>query len=442
MSTTHKVAPADATWLQMDRPENPMMITGVLWFDTPVSYDEVLDVLRERLVDRYPKFAMRIQADSGGHLSWAPDPVFDLAAHVDVVALPAPGGKAMLERYVAQVMSTRLDPDRALWHAELIEDFEGGSALVVRLHHVIADGISLARVLLQLADDHEGDGPRDATARSTLAQAGRLLRRVWGDHGLFDLSRWTDLARFGTAGVAEVGHLLALPADPHTPLRGQLGVRKVAGWMSPIALDRVKAVGRSLRATVNDVLLTALAEALSDVLHAQDSGVEQVRTFIPVNLRPLDAPIPRELGNHFGLVVLGLPLGRMGPRQRLADMKARMDALKGGPQALVTFGILQGLAEAPDVVERGLVSFFAAKASLITTNVPGPTEHLWIKGHRVDGILCWVPQSAAVGLGVSILSYAGQVRVGVAGDAGILGDAQTLVEAYERAFEALEQAGR
>jgi hypothetical protein len=84
-----RVAPADATWLMMDEPINPMMITGILWFGEPVDQVRLLDTLQRRLVDRYPKFASRIVHHAGVPY-WEPDPDFDLLAHVHRAALPAP----------------------------------------------------------------------------------------------------------------------------------------------------------------------------------------------------------------------------------------------------------------------------------------------------------------------------------------------------------------
>jgi WS/DGAT/MGAT family acyltransferase len=430
-----RVAGADRTWWQVDRPENPMMITGLMWFATPVTEDELLAVLQERLVDRYPKFAARI-VHEGGRALWDDDPTFDLRAHLTRVRLPSPGGQAALEAWVAHRMSTRLDRERPLWHVDLVEDVEGGSAIVVRLHHVVADGISLARVLLQLADGAEADAPR--RRRGVLDRAREAFAR--GAEVVGDLDRWIELARLGAASAASAARLLALPPDPPSVLDGDLGARKVAAWMAPLALDRVKAVGRRHGATVNDVLMTALSLALGAWLREGGDDVDEVRSFVPVNLRPLDRPVPRELGNQFGLVVLALPLRVVDPLDALAEMKRRMDTIKRSPEAIVTYGVLHALPAAPDGLEPALVDFFARKASLITTNVPGPRERLRIAGHEVTGILCWVPQSAGVSLGVSILSYAGEVRVGVAGDARRVPDPHALVRAYEAAFAALEVA--
>lgn len=441
MTTRVRVDAADAAWWSMDRPENPMMITGILWFDGPIDTATIRTVLSERLVARYPKFAMRIVHDRAWPM-WEPDPNFDIDAHLHRSALPAPGGKAQMEALVAQRMSTRLDPDAALWHADLIEGFESGPALVMCIHHVLADGISLARVLLGLADGAAEPVPEPRPSVG-LAQEGAWLARraaAIGSGWLNDPSELADAARRAGGAAMNLAHLIAMPPDPPSVIRGELGARKVAAWMAPLPLDRVKALGRRLDATVNDVLLAALALGLGAYLRSRGDRVHELRTFVPVNLRPLDRPVPRELGNQFGLVLLGLPVGLTDPRVCLTELKRRMDTIKDSPEALITFAVLQAMAGTPDVFERWLIDFFGAKVSMITTNVPGPRTPVKVGGVTVAGLLFWVPQSASVGLGISIISYAGQVRVAVAGDAHRIPDPNALVAAYEAAFARLEES--
>lgn len=439
MAGRSRISGADFSWWQMDASNNPMMITGLMWFDTVLDHQDLLDLLRERMVERFPKFSQRVVTDGSGRAFWEDDPHFDVAHHVSRVGLPAPGGKEGLELFVSQTLSSRLDPDRALWHVDLVDGLYDGSAIVVRLHHVIADGISLARVLLQLADASD-DGPKKKRkAQVGLAGVARRVRKAVeaGSHWITDPQELASLAKRTWEGAAALTHLATMPADPPSPLRGPLGVRKVAGWMPPIDLDEVKRVGKAHQATVNDVLLAVLGLALRRYLADRDCEVDQLRTFVPFNLRPPNKPIPADLGNQFGLVILELPLHTDDPLEALASMKQRMDAIKRSPEAVVTYGVLQAMAEAPEVGKQAMLDFFGAKASMITTNVPGPRQPLHLAGHEVKGIMCWVPQSADVGVGVSILSYAGTVRMGVAGDANLIPDPHALVSAYEDAFEAL-----
>ncbi|MFP2911078.1 WS/DGAT domain-containing protein, partial [Pyxidicoccus sp. 3LFB2] len=246
-----------------------------------------------------------------------------------------------------------------------------------------------------------------------------------------------DLVRQGARGLAAMGKLLVIPQDPHTPLRGPLGNEKRAAWSDPVPLEQVKAVGRTLGGTVNDVLLAAVTGALRRYLESRGVAPEDLHALVPVNLRPLDEPVPRELGNRFGVVFLRLPVHISNPRRRLLELAKRMGQVKRSPEAVLTFGALEMLGYAPAPIERTMVDAFGSKATLVATNVPGPREAVSVAGTKLGGLTFWVPQAGHLGLGVSLFSYAGQVTVGVAADAGRMPDPHALIRAFHDEMEAL-----
>lgn len=149
------IGPVDTIWLNMDRPENLMVIDSVMWFDEPVDWERLKQVLQHRLVDRYPVFSQRpVDPSLGlGLPHWEDDPDFSLAHHVHHRTLPQPGNELALQRYVEQQMHHTLDRGHPLWEVHLLDGFESGSAVVMRFHHALADGIALAQVMLSLTDD-------------------------------------------------------------------------------------------------------------------------------------------------------------------------------------------------------------------------------------------------------------------------------------------------
>jgi WS/DGAT/MGAT family acyltransferase len=193
---------------------------------------------------------------------------------------------------------------------------------------------------------------------------------------------------------------------------------------------------------VNDVLVAALAGALRRYLEGRSAAVEglEVNAVCPVNLRPLHEA--EQLGNRFGLIWLALPIGSADPLERLRLVKERMDALKRSPEPLVVFGILSALGVAPAEVSGPLVDLFGAKGTAVLTNVAGPRQAIYIAGGRIEDIMFWVPQSGRLGLGLSILSYDGRVRVGVASDRGLVPDPEAIADAFEAEFAALAEAAR
>ncbi len=452
-----RISTADVAWLQMDRPTNNMVVNGVMWFDEPVDWDRLRQVYQERFLGPYPKFRQRVAGSqlSLGRLRWEDDPDFDLDRHLLQSRLPAPGDRATLHRYVSQQMSRPLDRDRPLWEVHLIDGYNGGSAVFTRIHHAIADGIALIRLLLSMTDDQadeslflptdreEGARDRSLTARArglvsdAVRVSGQLAQESIGV--LKSPSRAIQLAELVSAGTTALGKDLLIPPDYRTVLKGQLGSAKHAMWSEPFDLASVKAIGRAHEATINDVVCAAVAGALRSYLQHRDSLTEEIRALVPFNLRPLDEPLPRNLGNKFGIVFLPLPVGIADRRERLAEIKRRMDAIKNSAEGVVAYGILSVIGMTPVQIEKVVVDLFASKGSLVLTNVPGPRQPVYLAGTKVAGIMGWVPSSGGVSLGMSIFSYDGDLTVGIAADARLVPDPERLVEAFNAELAALLQ---
>jgi WS/DGAT/MGAT family acyltransferase len=251
-----------------------------------------------------------------------------------------------------------------------------------------------------------------------------------------------DYAKQGTAGASALASVITYPSDPPTIFRGPLQIDKTVSWSVDISLDKVKAIKEVTKATVNDVLLTAMSGALRRYLVNRDQDVDGLnfRAAVPVNLRPLNKM--NELGNQFGLVFLSLPVGIEDPLDRLWELKKRMDHLKNSGEAIITFGMLKAVGATPAEIQKLVVNTFGTKATCVMTNVPGPKTHLFLGGKRVDDIMFWVPCSGRVGMGISIFSYAGNVRLGIATDRGLIPDPSNIIDGFYQEMEAFGELVR
>jgi diacylglycerol O-acyltransferase / wax synthase len=443
------LAPADTAWWRMEHPTNLMMITGVFMFPGPVLLRELRSVLQSRLL-RYPRFRQRV-VQPRFRLQppyWEEDPHFDINAHLHHVALPAPGDRETLQELVNDLMSTPLDYTKPLWQVHLVEGYGEGSALVCRLHHSIADGIALVRVLYTLTDtSREGrsDGQHEVVEsvdwqtslnpsdlNDVLSKTARYARTIVleGIRAATDPEQLVQVIRRGAEGSIALAHLLLLSPDSSTPLKGSLGVRKRCAWTDNIPLAEIKAIRRVTGSTVNDVLVAAISGALGRYLRQRGFATEGLnfRAVVPVNLRADEDAL--RLGNAFGLVFLSLPVGVVDPLDRLWELKRRMDEIKGTPEAVVAFGILTTIGLAPPEVHDAVVNMFEKKATTVITNVPGPAQQLFLAGQPISSMTFWVPQSGRLGLGISLLSYAGRVMVAVAVDEGLIPDPESIIEAF------------
>jgi WS/DGAT/MGAT family acyltransferase len=434
----------------MDEPTNLMTITAVLVLEDPMDVATLKELLRERFLG-FTRFRQRVRNPDGAP-AWELDPHFDLDQHVRRSALPGDADQDALKERVSELMSDPLDRSKPLWEMQLIEDYADGSAIIARLHHCIGDGMALLQVLLSLADEYfdpsrfpdTEERPhllpgvvRGAikTAQGTVATGQRLLTE--SAKSLINPSHALQRVKQGLSFGAALSKFLSLPRDSETLLKGDLGVAQRATWSEPLQLARIKRIGKVVNAKVNDVLLGAVAGALRYYFDARDdlTGTETVRALIPVNLRPPEQAF--RLGNRFGLVFLDLPVGLENRLERVLTVKQQMDEIKGSAEAIAALSILEGLGYVPLSVEETAVRHFTSRASAVMTNVPGPQEPLHLKGRRIQHIMPWVPRAGHVGLGVSIFSYDGEVRLGLACDAGLIPDPDRILDGFMREFDRL-----
>jgi WS/DGAT/MGAT family acyltransferase len=450
----------DRSWLRMDTPENPMMISSVLMFDQPIPIKRLKRTLEERFL-KFRRFRQRV-VDKGDKVYWEDDPLFDLDNHLHRIALPGKAGKDELQTLASDFNSTALDFRHPLWQIQYIDNYQGGCALLVRIHHCIADGISLVRVLLSLTDrspeprlEKVARPPASANkARGGVAsrflnrlvdsgQAGWQQARLFVDSVRQEPNYPIKLATAASGIAVDLVKLGLAPFEPDTSLKRQLVGRKNVAWAEPLALDDVKQCAKLLGGTVNDALLCAATGAFSRHLREQEQLVPEcgIRVAVPFNLRPLDQPI-ETLGNQFGLVLVCLPVEVSDPLMCFRQVQENMNRLKRSYQAQVTYSLLDLFGRGPDVLERRALKLLSNKASAVLTNVPGPRHPVYLAGSKLVQPMFWVPQSGNIGIGMSIFSYAGTVQFGITVDKGIPADPGAIVGHFRDSFHALHQAAR
>ncbi len=457
-----RMSRVDTAWLRMDNDVNLMMIVGV-WLLTPGI---TMEALRERITDKllkYERFRQKAVVDAMGAM-WVDDEHFDITRHVAPKSLhPEPGEseRHALQRACGDLAMTPLDPRHPLWQFHLIDHYEGGSALIARIHHCIGDGIALISVMLSITDGgtdppkrrkktHSEDAEPDWLSDAVLKPLTDLTVKAIGMYGggvaksidmlsnpQQPLLGSMDMARTGLKVVNDVAALALMPDDSPTLLKGKPKGRKVVAWSEPMSLEHVKTIGKGLGCTVNDVLLSCVAGAIGDYLLAQgqDPAGKEIRAMVPVNLRPLDKAW--QLGNRFGLAPLVLPIGVANPVERVYAVRQRMNDMKGSYQPLLAFAVLSvsGLFIKP--VQDAILGLFAKKATAVMTNVPGPAVPLQFCGSTLRQNMFWVPASGDIGVGVSILSYGGGVQFGIITDEQLCPDPQQIVDHFEPEFNKL-----
>ena len=472
-----RMSKVDTAWLRMDSPSNLMMIVGVWILKPAVSYADTCQRIEERML-KYPRFGQKVVQDATG-ADWVTDTHFDIRRHVLRERLP-PSAKAnpqqALQQRLAELALKPLDPRYPLWDFRLVEHYQGGSALLVRIHHCIADGLALIAVIQSLVDG--GTEPPRREPRSTQDSAWEAAEE-WMTHTVIEpltgaavraldaagdgaahafevigdpktrfdkliemglskgVSGSADMARLAYQVLRDAAALALMPDDSPTRLKGTPGRAKRVAWCQPIPLDEVRAVSKALHCSINDVLLACVAGAIGQYLKAHGDSVEgkEIRAMVPVNLRPMSQAY--QLGNQFGLAPVVLPIGLDNPLERVFEVRRRMSELKGSMQPLMTFALLAIAGMVVKPAQDAMLNLFSKKTTAVMTNVPGPRDKLKFCGATLEQPLVWVPQSGTVGLGVSILSYGGGVQFGIISDTTLCPDPQAIIDQFEPEFAKL-----
>jgi WS/DGAT/MGAT family acyltransferase len=456
-----RMTKVDTAWLRMDSPSNLMVIVGVWTLRPSIRYEDLCNRVEERLL-KYNRFRQKVVEDAAG-ASWVEDEVFDIHRHVVREKLPKhrkDQAQAALQERVGHLATQPLDRRHPLWRIHLVEDYDGGSAMIVRIHHCIADGIALISVTMSLVDGgappperrrkNAPESPEDWIADTLIKPFTDISVKALGAAGegvvkslelLHDpqkgLTGSLDVAKLGMQVVSDAAAMLLMPDDSRTRLKGKPGGSKRVAWCPPVPLEEVKAVGKALNCSINDVLLSCVAGAIRQYLRdvGDDVTGQEIRAMVPVNLRPIEEAY--KLGNRFGLAPLVLPIGIENPIERVYEVRRRMNQLKGSTQPVLAFLVLalSGLLIKP--AQDAITGMFGRKTTAVMTNVPGPREKLKFLGSMLEQTMFWVPQSGDIGLGVSILSYGGGVQFGVITDSALCPQPQKIIDEFEPEFAKL-----
>jgi WS/DGAT/MGAT family acyltransferase len=416
--------------------------TRLLDGDGRVRIDEVRRYIEPRLplVPRFRQLLYRPRRGLGWPL-WADAPNFDLAEHLRVHPLAAPGDEAQLLQACAQLYRRRWDPSRPLWQAWLLPGLPDQQVgLLLRAHHTLADGVAGVAAFGALLD-LDADAPIPVAPPWTPAPiptAGELLgdnlrRRLQElGHGLSGLAH-PSRPRRGSPGAL---HEFFAERAPRTSLNRRIGSdRRLAVVRG--RLEMAKQVAHAHQAKVNDVVLAAVAGGLRQLLASRGEPVEKLvlRVMAPISLHH-EGP-GQASGNQIAYMMVPLRLGEPDPVRRLELIAAETAARKRTAHPQSTSGLLRFVA-----VQRATYRFQPHQRfmNLGVTNVPGPPVPLYVAGARLLELFPVVPILGNLTLTVGVLSYAGQLNLTAMADQATCPDVEVFAQGVRSALDELARS--
>jgi diacylglycerol O-acyltransferase / wax synthase len=452
----------DESFLHLERPETPMHVGAVAVLEREPFYDARgrfrLDEVRALVASRLqliPRFRKRVMAVplGQGRPVWVDHEGFDIADHVRVTALPAPGTRRQLRELAERLTVQVLDRRRPLWELWFVEGVDHGEhvGLVHKSHHTLTDGISgvdIATVLLDftaeptlMPPDEWVAAPAPDPTRLMLDSARERLSRPTELVGT--ARQLADAPREALARAADLGRSIGSLVDaqvvaPRLSLNAPVGRGRRFETVR-VSVDDVKRVRAAFGGTINDVILAGVGTAVARLLDLRGELRPELslKVFCPVSVRDDDQRM--QLGNRISAMLVPLAVGEPDPLVRLAAVRRTTADLKERRQAVGAAALL-GLSEyaAPTMLGLAARAAHAQRfANLMITNIPGPQVPLYCLGARMLEVYPIVPLSRNLTLNVAILSYCGQLHFGLVGDGDAGRDLEVVAGGIEDAFAEL-----
>ena len=454
-----RLSALDASFLDFEERNSHWHEAAVMVFDAkPLrSADGGLDF--EKILNNYqwsfeqvPRYRQKIEKiPLLGHPVWVDDPSFNLRYHIRQVALPQPADERVLKRVCGYLLELPLDLEKPLWEVWVVDGLQNDQfALVTKIHHCMADGLSGLAILQALLGfqpfERKGSPPpwrpRRAPGRAELIGT-ELKRRLQAPLELLaplrDLDDAAKGARDVIEGLIEASRLGWRPAS-NTPFNPKhIGPHRRFDW-TEVSLGEIKDIKNALGGTVNDVVLAIAAGAFGQFLREHRTATADLdfRVLIPVSVR---AKKEIKLGNRVAMIMAELPVGERDPTKRLHRVSDTMNELKRSKQAL-------GVSWLEEVADKVGGRFFTELSRSATrsrpfnvaiTNVPGPPIPLYFLGCEMRAIYPMLPMFSNQALAVAVISYNGKVFWGFNSDWDALPDVHNVVEDVGGQFRLLHE---
>jgi diacylglycerol O-acyltransferase / wax synthase len=462
-----RLSSIDASFLRLERLETPMHVGALTVFEGEPLVDdngrvrlaEIRELVESRLhlIPRFRKRLQHVPLEAGEPI-WVDDDRFDIGYHVRLTALPAPGTRSQLLALFERIQAQLLDRTRPLWEIWFVEGVEDGHlAMIQKTHHAMVDGVSGVDVATVLMDFTREPTLLDAPewTPEPAPPPARLLidtvkDMVAGPQAVAQATRRAaEVPRRAADRLGDLARSLATMAEgglvaPRTSLNDPVVGRSRRFGLVRVPLDDVKIVRKAFGGTINDVVLAGMGGGLARLLESRGELHPELvlKVFCPVSVR--DDSEKMQLGNKISAMLVPLPVGMPDPVARLDAVQATTAGLKEREQAVGAAALLDLTRyAAPTLV--GLAARLVHHqpfANVVCTNVPGPQTPLYCMGARMLEAYPMVPLARNLNLGVAILSYCGDLHVGLLADRDLWPDLDVLEAGVDEGFAELTKLAR
>ena len=455
----------DSSFLYLEDPHQPMHVGSVLVFEGSMRFSDFRETMAAR-IHLVPRLRQRLtMVPFGiGKPYWVEDPGFNLDMHLQHVALPSPGNWKELRGLAARIFSVPLDRSRALWEMTFVEGLDeipqvppGSVAVISKVHHAAVDGVSGSDMIGMLLDVTKE--PRTFTLPpprtvppmpNELEVLSHTARKIMGKPS--EIKRVALEIKDALAAAAKVRDKGVEPPPvpmtaPTTPINHTITGQRI--WNTALLeLDRVKAIRRITRSTLNDVIVAICAGALRRYLDEKGELPQKpLIAMVPVSTRGKDEH--GKMGNKVSAMLLDIATDVADPVERLKLISSHAQ----GGKAFERAGATRAFVDLWEFVPFGLASRVSRLYSrfrvsemhnplfnLVITNVPGPQVDLYMAGHKLLATMGMAPLVDGMGLLITVLSYNGVISISPTSSPAVMPDLDRFSRYLRESANELEAA--
>jgi WS/DGAT/MGAT family acyltransferase len=438
--------------------EQDPLLRSVIVAMTVLDRDPEVDLLVDRITRMtlaVPKLRQRVIGNPVSPIPprWEVDPNFDLAFHLKRFHVPGDGTDRPLMRIAEQMAEQDFDRDRPLWEMALVQGWDGErSAVIMKLHHAITDGVggmAMAASLFDLTREPStalGDLPPEPEPR-VLGLPGRIVngtrfavgaayqrgRALTG--GMIGLAERVaadpgEAAVSGAAFAQSAARLLAPANEPLSPLMHgrSLSVRMA---VIQVPFRPFKAAAKAVGATLNDTYMAAVGGGVATYHEIHNAPCEYVRVNMPVNMRTSSDDTS---GNRWVPARFPMPIDSGDAATRIRRLGPLLMQARTEPALVVSDTVYRLLTALPQSAATSVAAGMMKGCDLAITNVPGPPIALYASGSEVQAIVPFAPKAGA-GANLGLMTYHGMAYVGINIDTRAIPDPEVFLECIRAAFD-------
>lgn len=441
--------PIDFIFLSLEKRQQPMHVGGLFLFQIPdhapetFIQDLVADIRNSKSIP-VPPFNNKLHG-----LFWDEDQEFDLDHHFRHIALPHPGRIRELLTYISQEHSALLDRAKPLWTCNIIEGIEGNRfAMYFKIHHAMVDGIAGIR-LVEKSLSHNAEeksivppwcveGPR--AKRLKEPKTSRIKKIMGSLKQQFDATPTViyELSQTICKDMGRNPDYVSSFQAPSSILNQRVSSSRRFAAQS-FELGRLNKIAKSLKVTLNDIILAICSGALREYLISQNALPKKpLIAMVPASLRDDDS----DVSNRITMILANLGTHKESPLERLNIIHGSVLNAKQRFKRMNSKQILNYSALVYGAAGFNIMSGMMPKRqafNIVISNVPGPREPLYWNGAKLDALY---PASIVLdgqALNITMTSYLDKLEVGLVGCRTALPKMQNLLIHLEHEIQRFEQ---